>query len=199
MVKAIIFIEGGGSGSKQLAVRCREGFHKLLEKCNVGRSPALKAGGSRENTYKLFSIAHSKTAGAYVALLVDSEEPVADIDQPWAHLQQRDGWTKPENADDDQVLLMTTCMETWIAADRDALQRHYRNLQVSALPALNDMESRDRHAVQDALARATRNCTKAYQKGKPSFEVLAQLDPAVLRQHLPSFRRVERILRERLA
>jgi hypothetical protein len=153
-VNATVFIEGGATGpdSKFLTVRCREGFHKLLAKCDLARQPALKACGDRGNTYKLFSTAHKHApAGDYVGLLVDSEDPVANIDQPWAHLKTRDNWDKPTGADDEQALLMTTCMETWIAADREALSRHYgANLQVNALPALHDMESRDRHAVQDA-------------------------------------------------
>ncbi len=33
--------------------------------------------------------------GDYVALLVDSEDPVADIEKPWEHLKARDSWTKP--------------------------------------------------------------------------------------------------------
>lgn len=201
-MSATIFIEGGATGpdSKLLTVRCREGFHKLLGKCNLPRQPALKACGSRGNTYKLFSTAHQyAAAGHYVALLVDSEDPVADIEQPWAHLKQRDNWDKPAGAHDKQVLLMTTCMETWIAADREALSNHYgADLQVNALPALYDMESRDRHAVQDAIAHATRNCRNAYEKGKRSFEVLGQLRPTELRKHLPSFVRCESILKEKL-
>ncbi len=38
----------------------------------------------------------------------------------------------------------------------------------------------------------------AYAKGKRSFEILEKLDPAVLKQHLPSFVRVDRILKEKL-
>jgi hypothetical protein len=201
-VSATIFIEGGATGpdSKYLTVRCREGFRKLFAQCDFRRQPALKAGGGRGNTVKLFSTAHRHAApGDYVALLVDSEEPVDDTDLTWAHLKERDHWERPTGADDEQVLLMTTCMETWIAADREALRKHYgANLQETALPALHGIESRDRHSVQGALAHATRNCKNAYTKGKRSFEVLEQLRPTVLRQHLPSFVRCERILRDKL-
>jgi hypothetical protein len=90
-------------------------------------------------------------------------------------------------------------METWIASDREALRRHYgANLQETALPALHGMESRNRHAVQDSLAHATRNCKNAYEKGKRSFEVLEQLRPEELRKHLPSFVRCEQILKDKL-
>ena len=90
-------------------------------------------------------------------------------------------------------------METWIVADRAALAEHYgADLQKSALPALLGLEGRPRDAVQDALIHATRRCGNAYAKGKRSFEVLGQLNPETLSKHLPSFRRVRRILDARL-
>ena len=42
------------------------------------------------------------------------------------------------------------------------------------------------------------NCSNAYAKGKRFFEVLGKLDPATLAQHLPSFVRLQRILRSKL-
>ena len=134
-----------------------------------------------------------------MAILVDSEDPVVDSEKPWGHLKQRDGWNRPQGADDEQVLLMVTCSETWIVTDRQTLQGHYgAALQESALPLLNDMESRDRRSTQDALVQATRNCKGAYAKGKRSFTVIAKLAPERLRPHLPSFARFERVLDKRL-
>ena len=195
-----IYIEGGG-GSKELHIRCRRGFRKLFERCGFsGRMPHLVACGSRGDAFDDFQTAHrSAGAGQYVAMLVDSEDPMGDIDQPWEHLRGRDGWSKPAGAADEQVLLMVTCMETWIVSDRATLQSHYGSrLQDSALPSLNDMESRNRDSIQDALMHATRNCNNAYQKGKRSFEVVGKLDPAALEEHLPSFARCKRLLEEKL-
>jgi hypothetical protein len=162
--------------------------------------PQLVACGGRGTAFRDFSNAHAHAhTSDYVALLVDSEEPMAEIVQTWSHLKGRDNWDPPHGADDEQVLMMTTCMETWIAADRGTLREHYGvHLRENALPALHDMESRDRHAVQEAFQQATRDCTNAYQKGKRSFEVLEKLDPAELRQHLPSFVRCERVLNAKL-
>ncbi len=199
-MSAKIYIEGGGD-SKDLHIRCRKGFGKLLEKCNfAGRMPRLVACGGRDNAYDRFLTAHANaSAGDYVAMIVDSEDPVANIEQPWTHLNQRDGWNKPAGADDEQVLLMTTCMETWIVADRDALRGHYgTELKENSLPAVSDLESRDRHAVQDSLGRATRSCKNAFKKGRRSFEVLEHLRPEELRKHLPSFERCERVLKAKL-
>jgi hypothetical protein len=200
LVSAKIYIEGGGD-SKELNARCRQGFRRLLQSAGfTGRMPRLVACGGRGAAFTDFSTAHAnRCAGDYIALLVDSEDPVADTEQPWAHLKVRDNWDKPAGAHDKQVLLMTTCMETWIVSDRQALQDHYANdLQENALPDLHDMESRARDAVQNALVHATRMCKNAYQKGKRSFEILALLDPRELRKHLPSFVRCVRVLEEKL-
>ncbi len=200
MVRAIFLIEGGGD-SKELHTRCREGFRKLLEQCGfAGRMPRLVACGGRSATYDDFVHAHERLkSGDFIALLVDSEDPVVDIETPWAHLSERDGWTRPQGAENEQVLLMTTCMETWIVGDRNTLRAHYGSrLQESALPALVGLESRPRDVVQNSLDRATRNCSNAYQKGKRSFKILGELTPETLATHLPSFARARRILERKL-
>ncbi len=197
--KTTIYIEGGGD-SKELHTHCRKGFCKLLEKCGfTGRMPRLVACGGRDSAFDHFKIAHSnKRNSDYVAMLIDSEDPLKDSDA-WDHLKIRDGWDKPFGSEDDQVLFMTTCMETWIVADRNALDKHYGSeLQESALPPLVDLESRYRHDIQNDLFHATRNCSNAYKKGKRSFDVLEKLSPDKLESHLPSFVRVKGILENRL-
>jgi Domain of unknown function (DUF4276) len=202
-VSAILYLEGGG-GSKDLHVRCREGFRRLLEQCGFqGRMPRLSACGGRASAFDDFKTAHAnKGAGDYVALWIDSEEPLADIEAAWKHLgkvKTVHRWKAPRGASDDQVLFMTTCMETWIVADRAALKKHYGSrLQASALAPLVDLEQRSRHDVQDNLAHATRNCPNVYAKGKRSFEILGKLAPAALAKSLPSFVRVHRILKAKL-
>ena len=199
MTTAVIFIEGGGD-SKELRIRCRTGFRKLLKRCGFGSMPRLVARGGRSAAYRDFVHAYRNAkAGGFVALLVDSEDPVADVEAPWAHLSARDGWKKPRDAEDEQVLLMTTCMETWIVSDQETLRAHYRSqLQQSALPALVDVESRRRDEIQDSLVHATRNCSNRYRKGKRSFTILGELKPDTLTTHLPSFARARRILMEKL-
>jgi hypothetical protein len=202
-VSAALYLEGGASGadSKELQIRCREGFRRLLEKSGCkGRMPRLHACGARDATFGDFKIGHAeKAANDYVAMWIDSEETLADRDAAWEHLRRHDHWRKPAGATDDQVLFMTTCMETLIVADRDALANHYGDkLQTSALPPLVNLETLARHDIQNALSRATRNCTNAYAKGKRSFEILPKLTPDILGRYLPSFVRSRRILDERL-
>jgi len=194
-VSAILYLEGGGD-CKALHARCREGFRRLLERSGFqGRMPRLVACGGREATFGDFAFAHNGRIAAFVGMWIDSEDVLADLEATWAHLKNRDGWDQPPGAADEQVLFMTTCMETWLVTDRSALREHFgAQLQESALPPLNDLEKRGCHDVQDKLVHATRNCSNAYAKGKRSFEVFGKLTPAVLEQHLPSFGRVRRIL-----
>jgi hypothetical protein len=180
-VKVTIYLEGGGD-SKELHTRGRESFRKLLERCAFGETmPRLVACGSRSRAYKDFCKAHRNAGSGVVLMLIDSEDPLPDIETPWAHLKVRDGWEKPEDASSEQVLMMTTCMETWIVADRAALRTDFgQNLQESGLPALVNLESRLRDAVQGTLVYATRNCANQCRKGKRSFQILAELTPDTL-------------------
>ena len=110
-MSAHIYLEGGGS--KELDIRCREGFRKLLESCGFGqqrRMPRLFACGGRASAYDDFVTAHVNSGEGYVAMWIDSEEPIANIENAWAHLAtvttvQR--WDRPVGANDDQVLFMT--------------------------------------------------------------------------------------------
>lgn len=193
---AYLYLEGGGD-SKDLHARCREGFRKLLEKSGfAGRMPRLVACGPRNAAYADFVTAHGRAdGGTYVAFLVDSEEPVADVNDPWGHLLRRDGWARPAGACDEQAFLMVTAMETWLAGDRAALAAHYgAPLQTAALPSLTDLESRPRADVLRALERATHSAPRPYAKGAESFALLARLGPQTLRRHLPSFARMVTVL-----
>lgn len=103
-MSARIYIEGGGD-SKELHIRCRAGFRQLLESCGFGgRMPRLISCGGRGAVFDDFKTAQANASeGEYVAMLIDSEEPLANIEQTWAHLKQRkqDGWDRPPDADDE--------------------------------------------------------------------------------------------------
>ena len=147
-MSASIFIEGGGD-SNGLHIQMPKGISPIIGSLWL-KGDVCRAFGRVEGErppMMIFKTAHSNARpGDYVSMLVDSEDPVHDINKTWEHLKRRDGWKRPDGADEKQVLLMTTCMETWIAADRKALQTHYGScLQVSALPALHNIESCPRH------------------------------------------------------
>ena len=200
-MKAEIYVEGGGPSDKLTNIRCREGFRKLLAKCGLEISRfQVTACGPRGDAWNDFKDAHADAAGEYyVALLIDSESPVANIEETWKHLAEEDNWQRPPDAQDDEVLFMTTCMETWIVADRSALCAHFGQcLLVSELPDLDNLEELRRGTVKDRLQDATRSCPDPYGKGPNSFGLLGRLDPTVLEERLPSFRRARRILTNKL-
>ena len=114
-------------------------------------------------------------------------------------MQTRAARANPLGDGAEQVLLMTTCMETWIVADREALKKHFGDkLQLNALPATQDLEAGQRKDILDKLVHATRNCKTPYAKGSRSFEVLSLVNPAALKTLLPSFARAVRILEQTL-
>lgn len=184
-MSAIIYLEGGIHRGKDLRARCKEGFHKLISRfLPAGHAPRLVSCGGRGDAYRDFCTELRRPRFDYVGLLVDSEEPV--IKAPWAHLLERDNWTRPKVASDDQVLFLATCMETWCCADHPTLRKHYgAELNENRLPPLHRLEIRNRTEVQDALELATENCTNSYAKGGRSFTLLAELDPAALAINCP--------------
>jgi hypothetical protein len=108
MVGVKIYVEGGGD-SKELHVRCRKGFRKLLERAGFqSRMPRIVACGGRGAAFDAFKTAMD-TGVNYPLLLVDSEDPVPETAQPddpdhpmaWEHLQARDGWERPAEVEND--------------------------------------------------------------------------------------------------
>lgn len=206
-MRVAIYVEGGGD-SKELHSRCREAFHKLIKKSGFpGRMPKIVACGSREGTYSKFSTAIEAGASHYCLLLVDSEAALTVVEEApesphaWRHLRDQDKWEQPKGTEADQAQLMVSCMETWILADRAGLKKTFgEGLSESSLLPLQDLEDRTPLDAQNALKNATRACgrDKAYAKGRRSFQVLSQVDPAELAIHLPHFRRFVATLRKHL-
>ncbi len=93
-MSAFIYLEGGAVDSKDADIRCREGFRKLLESCGFrGRMPRLIACGGRNDGFHRFRIAQrTKDATDFVALWIDSEEPLPGLEAAWKHLQEHDHW-----------------------------------------------------------------------------------------------------------
>ena len=196
-MRVSIYVEGGGSSAASKRI-CRQAFAVLIRRCGFDVRRVrfeLKPSGSRSEAFRQFRIAiRYADTNDFVGLLVDSESTVVDINRTWNHLRGSDGWTKPRCVTDDQVLFMTTSMETWIAADRDALRDIYSRggLNENALPPLVNLESRSRQDIFNRSRRATGN---RYKKGDESFRVFGKLNPDTLEQHLPSFARARRVLR----
>jgi hypothetical protein len=200
MVSAKIFVEGGGEG-KDLKSRCREGFSKLIKKMGfAGHMPRIVACGGRQSAYDMFNIAMTSAGyDEYPILLVDSEDAISS-NLPWEHLYLRDSWDRPASASDDQAQMMATCMETWIMADHEALQKVFGScLRRGSLLSANNLEKRSRQELLAALKSATDNCgkNKGYDKGERSFQLLAELNPKSL-ENLSYFCRFKEALSRHL-
>lgn len=188
MVSVTLYVEGGGH--RQLDAELRRAFQTFLTAAGVNQRPKVIASGSRQSAYWDFRHAHER--GEKVCLLVDAEAAVAATDaegqasqwRPWDHLQQRDGWERPDGATDLQCHLMVECMENWFLADPALLADYFGNgFHPRGLPKQGaNVEALGKSQVQQGLLAATRECTPKgeYSKGAHSFKLLALLDPAKL-------------------
>ena len=188
-----IYMEGGGdsvAGKRAL----RQGMDALLEPIKAARDKAwhwkLVPCGGRDKAFRAFRNAVSASEYAVVALLVNSEDAV-DSRSPARHLAQRDRWDLAF-APEESVHMMVQVMETWILADQDALRAYYgTRLNASALPVQRNLEDVAKRDVLRALARATAATSKGeYGKIRHASEILARLDPHIVRQRCPHFVRM---------
>lgn len=201
MVKVRLFVEGGGT-SKALNSICRRDFRKFIEKAKLtGRNPEIVLCGSRTDALDDFRNAPAVNQVVDI-LLVDAERPVkapATDPKPWDHLKENpDNWTRPRAATDDQCHLMAQSMETWLLADVEALKKYYgQGFRNSALPRNPKIERIPKQDVIHGLVQASRATRKkSYRKGAQSFEILAELDPAKVRQQSPYADRFFRTLEQ---
>lgn len=181
MTGVTIYMEGGGDkgGTRAALRRGMDGFlGKLKEAARAKRWRwRLVCCGGRDEAFRAFANARSSGGDAFVVLLVDSEGPVNA--SPRAHLAVRDGWSL-DGVDEDQIHLMVQTMETWIAADPEALAAYYgQGFRANALPSRRDLEKEDKTALAAALNQATGRTRKGrYHKILHAADLLARIDPA---------------------
>ena len=204
-MSAKVYVEGGGDGNKALKAECRRAFKSLFEKAGLaGRLPSVHPGGGRKQTYDDFCTAFNDPGNRdFVALLVDSEAPVADGVGPWTHLRTRqdDRWATPPGATDEHAHLMVQCMEAWFLTDRETLAAVFgTGFRPGALPGQPNVERLRKKDVLDGLESAARGCRtrRGYRKGRDSFDILAKLNPERVAAASPHAERLLNTLRARL-
>ena len=204
-MSAKVYVEGGGDGNKALKAECRRAFKSFFEKAGLaGRLPSIHPGGGRKQTYDDFHTAFNDPGNRdFIALLVDSEAPVAAGVGPWTHLRNRqgDGWAKPARATDEHAHLMVQCMEAWFLADRETLAAVFGNrFRLGALPGQPQVEQVRKQDVLQGLENAARNCRtrRGYRKGRDSFDILSRLNPERVAAASPHAARLLNTLRARL-
>ena len=92
---------------------------------------------------------------------------------------------------------MVQCMEAWLLADRETLADFFGSgFHGSVLPGRPDVENVSKKRLIDALENATRECRPKgrYDKGRHSFQLLGQLDPAKVTRASPYAKRLVRTL-----
>ena len=183
-----IYMEGGGDG-KSAKAAIRQGMDALLRPLkDAARAKALHwklvPCGGRNEAFRGFRNAVGNGDDAIVVLLVDAEEPVDRA--PHLHLQSRDGWDM-SFAGEDTIHLMVQVMETWIAADPDALSTYYgRGFNGNALPGAVNLEQVPKTEVEQVLNRATEGTTKGrYHKIRHARDLLKRIDVEKVKARCP--------------
>jgi hypothetical protein len=189
-----IYVEGGGNSNDTKSF-LRRGFNSFLKdliECARRKRIGWKiiVCGGREQTYDNFKTALRSHPTSFNVLLVDAEAPVGAA--PWQHLHARDNWMQPPGTRDEQCHLMAQTMETWLVADRRALEQFYGpQFRASALPVTANIESIDRSALARGLDLATRGTQKGtYHKIKHGAALLEAINPVVVRAAAPSCERL---------
>lgn len=173
-----IYFEGGGSSAETKAT-LRQGMSAFLKPLvDMARQRrcrwSITSCGGRDQALDAFLDALEKEPEKFNVLLVDSEAAVASL--PRAHLQQRDGWNL-NLAQEEQVHLMTQCMEAWLVADPEALAEYYdQGFNANALPKRINLEEEPKVQIYAALENATRQTQKgSYGKIKHASELLKRV------------------------
>ena len=180
MVK--LYVEGGGR--RALNRECRRAFGAFLASAGIVGRVEVEACGPRGDAYRTFGADAQRGLKSF--LLVDAEGPVS-VQSSWQHLQANDGWSRPQGVKDSQCHLMVQVMESWFLADREALEGFYgQGYRSNALSSGQNVEQVPKQDVLDGLDQAARNTKKgSYKKGAHSYEILATLDPARVRNASP--------------
>ncbi len=197
MKSIAIYVEGGGDSTNGKAA-LRQGFDKLFSvQKDAARNRRLRwktvLCGGRNATYDAFlHAAKQNSAEDVLVLLVDAEGPVED-DSPGgrvAHVATRDRWKFAEPKPN--VYLMTQCMEAWIVADPDELEKYYGNgFKRNALPSRQPLDDVPKVDLFSSIQAATKGTQKGnYNKILHASELLKRIRPDVVSKRCTSFQQV---------
>ena len=191
-----IYVEGGGAHNPNLVHDVRQGFQLFFIKAGFRVKPRVVACGGRNQAYDNYCTAIK--AGLPAMLLVDSEAPVQEkFEQgdpsdwkPWEQLQSRknqagvqcDPWERV--GVDTDCHLIVQMMESWFLADVDAVKAYFKSgFKADKFPGGDEnVENITKEKIEAILKAATANTKKeSYDKGRDSFIILGQIDPAKVR------------------
>ena len=170
----------------------REGFSGFFSAIS-GTMPRLVAGRSFANTIRAFvtAVEHS---GAPSFLLVDADGP--DDGRLLQKVKSNPEWNSVLAVCDEHVHFMVQVMESWLLADKGALESYYgRDFQATRLPPNPRVEQVSKDDVLKRLHDATRGTGKGpYHKTRHAPALLALIDTAKVRSAAPSCARLFRAI-----
>jgi Domain of unknown function (DUF4276) len=138
-----------------------------------------------------FRTAMKMHPNAWNILLRDSEGP--DDGKLSATLVAAEGW---QAAVADSIFWMVQMMESWFHADKDALERFYRDgfkrQALAANPKVEEIAKRD---LEEGLNAATRGTKKGkYHKGNHAPSLLEMISPQRVRDAAPNCQRLFKVI-----
>ena len=182
--------------------RLREGFNKLIgSRIRHGSHNRIRfkliAGGSTEETINAFKKATLRHEGAFIILLIDSDQAYA----PSLLMNLRNENQIRANVQDEQIHFMVQVMESWFLADVDALKEYYeQKFQENQLPRNPNVEQIPKSDVIAGLENATRGTSKGkYHKTRHAPQLLSNLNADKVCSAAPSCKRLFDVLQQLLS
>jgi hypothetical protein len=183
-------------GDKCLTPGFRAFLNEIFERARARRCKVnlIAAGGTPARD---FDIAIRTHLDALNILLLDSDERPDGAQRTSAFIATQ-GWT---NAHKDSIFWMVEMMEPWFHADKDALQRFYRDgFRREVMKPNPNVEQISKKDLEDGLKEATKNSKKgAYHKTKHAPSLLEAIKPNRVREAAPNCDRLFKIVLSRLA
>jgi hypothetical protein len=192
--KVWIYVEGGQEKYLDMSLKnSMRSFLRELEEAlrNIGWSLKIDMKHSRNEAFSAFCSPPQPDPTGYRVLLVDAECTVHGNQSAKQHLRTRDGWdTAPHDAA--QFYLMVQMMESWFLADLDALEDYFgHGYRPNAIPKRNDIEAIPKDDVESHIESATiASARRKYHKGRHSADLLAKINPQLVRQKSPHCERL---------
>jgi hypothetical protein len=192
--KVWLNVEGGND--KYLDMSLKNSMRSFLRELDealrgIGWSLKIDMKHSRDEAFKAFLHPLQPDPTAYRVLLVDAEAPIAPNHDAKQHLRSRDGWDTAAH-DAAQFYLMVQMMESWFLADLDALEDYFgHGYRPNAIPKRNDIEAIPKDDVESHIDSATiASARRKYHKGRHSADLLAKINPQLVRQKSPHCERL---------
>jgi hypothetical protein len=178
-----VFVEGSGDTNKLQAVG-REAMKKFLSRLTLKRPCQIIMCGGRQQAYNDFCLAlQNPKDGEWPILLVDAEAAMQG--ETWDHLKIRDGWEKPQDANDAHAFMMVQTMEAWLICDEQAWKAWKSRADTAKLPKIHNanVETIEKDKLEQGCGAVGKSIDFSYLKNKrmSGFGILKHVNPELVR------------------